>query len=306
VGIIGLPNVGKSTLFKALTKMPVDIAAYPFTTIHPNVGIVRVPDERLDKITQVIKPEKITPTIIEFIDVAGLVKGAHKGEGLGNQFLAQIRNCDAILEVVRTFENPDVENVTGKIDPESDIETIKIELELKDLEIEERKLSSLPFTKAQESKEKENLLSKKPIIYLLNTNGKSQYQTPKVKHLVINLKDELEMSELSDSEKKELGIKSQLDQLILACYNILDLITFFTVVGLKETRAWTLKRGLRVPEAGGVVHTDFKEKFIRAEVINWEKLITAGNWHKARELGWLKIAGKDYIVQDGDVIEFKI
>lgn len=310
VGIVGLPNVGKSTLFKALTKIKVDIAAYPFTTIHPNVGIVRVPDERLDKIAQVIKPEKITPTIIEFIDVAGLVKGAHKGEGLGNQFLAQIRNCDAILEVVRTFENPDVENVTGKIDPESDIETIKIELELKDLEIEERKLSSSPTellrSKSEGKKEEENLLSKKPIIYLLNTNGKSQCQTLKVKHLKINLKDELEMSELSDSEKKELGMRSQLDQLILACYNILDLITFFTIAGLKETRAWTLKRGLRAPEAGGVVHTDFKEKFIRAEVINWEKLITAGNWTRARELGWLKISGKDYLVQDGDVIEFKI
>jgi len=290
IGIVGLPNVGKSTLFKALTKIKVDIAAYPFTTIHPNVGVVRVPDERLDKIAQAVCPEKITPTIIEFVDVAGLVKGAHKGEGLGNQFLAQIRNCDAILEVVRVFENPDVENVTGKIDPENDIETIKIELELKDLE----------------SKEKENLLSKKPIIYLLNTDGKSQYQVPKIKHLIMNLKDELEILELSDSEKKELGVESKLDQLIVDCYDTLDLITFFTVVGQKETRAWTLKNGQTTPEAGGVVHSDFQEKFIRAEVISWQKLVETGNWKKARELGQLKTVGKDYIIQDGDIIEFKI
>jgi small GTP-binding protein len=309
IGIVGLPNVGKSTLFKALTKIKVDIAAYPFTTIHPNVGVVRVPDERLDKIAQIFKPEKITPTIIEFIDLAGLVKGAHKGEGLGNQFLAQIRNCDAILEIIRSFENPDVENVTGKIDPKNDIETIKVELELKDLEIEERNLSSstkLLQSKSEGKEEKENLLSKKPIIYLLNTDGKTQYQVPKIKHLIMNLKDELEILELSDSEKKELGVKSKLDQLILACYNILDLITFFTIVGQKETKAWTLKNGQTAPEAGGVVHSDFQEKFIRAEVISWQKLVETGNWKKARELGQLKTVGKDYIVRDGDIIEFKI
>lgn len=289
VGIIGLPNVGKSTLFKALTKIPVDIAAYPFTTIHPNVGIVTVPDERLEKIAEIIKPEKITPTVIEFVDIAGLVKGAHKGEGLGNQFLAHIRNCDAILEVVRAFEDPDVENVTGKVDPESDIETIKIELELKDLD----------------SREKENLLTQKPIIYLLNTNGKSQCSTLKFEHLEMNLKDEADISELSSAEAAELGLKSQLDQLIIKCYNILDLITFFTVTGGKETRAWTLKRGLKAPAAGGVVHSDFQEKFIKAEVIPWQKLVEAGNWKEAKESGWLKIAGHDYTVQDGDVIEFR-
>lgn len=290
VGIVGLPNVGKSTLFKALTKKPVDIGPYPFTTLHPNIGIVQVPDKRLEKIAAIIKPEKITPTVIEFIDIAGLIKGSHKGEGLGNQFLAQIRNCDAILEVVRAFENPKVENVTGKIDPTNDIETIKIELELKDLE----------------SKEKENLLSKKPVIYLLNINDKASYQAPAVKHLAINLKEELEMFDLSESEKKELNMTSRLDQVILACYNILDLITFYTVAGGKETRAWTLKRGLKAPDAGGVVHTDFKEKFIRAEVINWQKLVEAGSWLKAREKGLIKTVGKDYLVEDGDVIEFKI
>lgn len=290
VGIVGLPNVGKSTLFKALTKKPVDIAPYPFTTIHPNVGMVQVPDERLKKIAEIVKPEKVTPTVIEFIDIAGLVKGAHKGEGLGNRFLAEIRNCDLILEVVKAFEDPNVKNVSGQVDPEHDIEIIKIELELKDLE----------------SKEKENLLSKKPIVYLLNTDGKTQYQKPKVEHLVVNLKEELEMLEFSEKELKELRLKPQLDQVILACYNKLDLITFFTVAGGKEVRAWTIKRGTSAPEAGGVVHSDFKERFIRAEVINWQKLVEAGGWKKAKEKGFVQTVGQDYILQDGDVIEFKI
>ena len=303
VGIVGLPNVGKSTLFKALTKIKVDIADYPFTTINPNIGVVAVPDERLEKIAEVIKPEKVTPTIIEFVDIAGLVKGAHKGEGLGNQFLAQIRNCDAIVEVIDCFRK--------NINPEGDMETIKIELEMKDLEIEERKLSSSPFAKARESKEKENLLSKKPIVYVYNIKGDvsrtfldtSMTRTRIV--LEINLKMEEEISELSPAERKELGLESQLDQLILTCYNILDLITFYTITGGKETRAWTLPKNSKAPQAGAKVHSDFAE-FIRAEVIPWQKLITAGSWQKAREKGWLQTVGKDYIIQDGDVIEFKI
>ncbi len=343
VGIIGLPNAGKSTLFKALTKSKVDIAAYPFTTIHPNIGVVQVPDKRLDKIASIIKPEKITPTIIEFIDVAGLVKGAHKGEGLGNQFLAQIRNCDAILEITRSFEGKNIEHITGEINPEKDIELIKTELLMKDLEILEkliskteketrdkkaiRKLELIKKIKnwvAQDKlisefkmsiiSDKEKLeikehqfLTAKPILYILNTNGEAnKIFSKEIKFLTINLKNEEEISELSPEEKKELSLSSKLDQLIIDCYNILDLITFFTIRGQKETKAWTLKKNSNAPEAGKIVHSDFKEKFIKAEIINWEKLVSAGSWHKARELGWLKIVGKDYIVQDGDVIEFKI
>lgn len=281
VGIVGLPNVGKSTLFKALTKRQVDIADYPFTTISPNIGTVPVPDERLEKIAQIIKPQKVTPTVIEFVDIAGLVKGAHKGEGLGNQFLAQIRNCDAIVEVVKAFGE--------KPTPQDDIEIIKTELELKDLECEE----------------KENLLTKKPIVYVYNISGEAQAGSDPAT-LKIDLKMEEEISELSEKEKKELNLSSQLDHLIKLCYDILDLITFYTITGGKETRAWTLKKGSTAPQAGGKVHSDFQEKFIRAEVIEWRKLIEAGGWAKAREHGWIQTVGKDYIVQNGDVIEFKI
>lgn len=290
IGIVGLPNVGKSTLFKALTRKPVDIGPYPFTTIHPNVGIVQVPDKRLEKIAETIKPEKITPTIIEFIDIAGLIKGSHKGEGLGNQFLAQIRNCHAVLQVIRAFKNAKVENVAGQINPADDIETIKTEFELKDME----------------SQEEINLLAKKPVVYLLNIDGKTDYREPQIEHLAINLREEEDLFELSDAEKEELGIKSQLDRLILACYNILDLITFYTIAGGKEARAWTLKKGSDILEAGGKVHTDFREKFIRAEAVDWQKLVEAGSWKEAREKGLIQTVGKDYIVQDGEVIEFKI
>ncbi len=301
VGIVGLPNVGKSTLFKALTKKQVDIAPRPFTTINPNIGIVEVPDQRLEKIAEIVGPEKVIPAFIKFIDIAGLIKGAHKGEGLGNQFLAEIRNCDIILEVVRAFENIEAENVSGKIDPQNDIETIKTELELKDLEIKERKKSPV-----KNEEEEEDLLAQKPVIYLLNTDNKADYVPPKTEYLALNLKEEMEITELSEAEKKELGLNSKLDHIVNACYNILDLITFFTIVGQKETRAWALKKGLKAPEAGKIVHTDFKEKFIRAEVINWQKLIELKDWKQAKEKGEIKTVGKDYVVQDGDIVEFKI
>ena len=276
VGIIGLPNVGKSTLFKALTKKQVEIADYPFTTIDPNIGTVAVPDQRLQAVAEIIKPEKVTPTIIEFIDIAGLIKNAHKGEGLGNQFLAQIRNCDAVCQVIKAFgENPT---------PEQDIKTVRTELEMKD----------------SESKEKENLLSKKPEICLFNSKD------PDSSSLCLDLKMEEEISELSEKERQELGLSSQLDKLILACYNVLELITFYTITGGKEVRAWTVEKETKAPKAGGKVHSDFEEKFIKAEVINWQKLVTAGSWQKAREQGLIQTAGKEHIIQDGDVIEFKI
>ncbi|PIR72691.1 MAG: redox-regulated ATPase YchF [Candidatus Nealsonbacteria bacterium CG10_big_fil_rev_8_21_14_0_10_36_24] len=278
VGIIGLPNVGKSTLFKALTKKQVDIADYPFTTINPNIGVVVVPDERLEKIAKIVQPEKITPTVIKFVDIAGLVKGAHQGEGLGNQFLSYIRPCDAIVEIIRVFK---AQRPGEEINPEKDIEIIETELLMKDQEIGD------------------NVLTSKPKIYLFNTQSSEEF--PKM-----NLKDEADMSELSEEEIKELGFKSQLDQLILACYNILGLITFFTITGGKEARAWTLKKGSNIIKAAEKVHSDFAEKFIKAEVIPWQKLIETDSWLKARETGKIKTAGKEYLVQDGDVIEFKI
>lgn len=339
VGIVGLPNVGKSTLFKILTKKEVEIAPRPFTTIHPNFGVVSVPDERLKEIAKIIKPEKVTPTSIEFVDIAGLVKGAHKGEGLGNQFLAQIKNCDAILKVIRCFSDPKVENVLGEINPEKEIEILRTELLMKDFETLENSLSKLEKKRAEKKNlkkieilkkikgeisrgkliseidltEEEKLaikeyqfLTQKPTFYILNTDDKTPCSVSKIENLKINLKEEEEILELSESERKELGLEVKVDKIILACYNILDLITFYTVAGGKEVRAWTLKRGLKAPQAGGIVHSDFEKKFIKAEVINWQKLIEAKSWSGAREKGWLQIVGKDYSVKDGDVIEFKI
>jgi hypothetical protein len=348
VGIVGLPNVGKSTLFKALTRQEVKIAPHPFTTIDPNIGKVFVPDSRLEEIVKITKPEKVTPTTIEFVDIAGLVKNAHKGEGLGNQFLAQIRPCDAIAEIIRIFKNERIEHVEKNVNPERDLEIIEIELLMKDLDTIERIISKLEKESKAEKKEKKKkldllkeikeglgegkkiskiplsaeekllirefqFLTQKPIIYILNFGGQQEKKEieEKIKskldfpYVALDLKLEREISELKNSEAKELNLKSSLDQLIVACYNILDLITFFTIAG-KETKAWTIKRGEKASTAAGKIHTDFEEKFIKAEVINWEELTKAKGWKKAKEAGLTKTVGKDYVMQDGDVIEFKI
>lgn len=253
IGIVGLPNVGKSTLFKALTKKQVDIANYPFTTIEPNVAVVPVPDENLEKLAQILKPEKITPASIEFIDIAGLVKEAHKGKGLGNQFLAKIKETDILLEVVRDFNDESVVHIEGSVNPQRDIEII--EEELKEANID------------------------KPTVYLFNSDNKV---------FII--------------EGKPVSI----DEIISFCYRTLDLITFYTIKGGKEVRATKIKRGTNILEAAGKIHSDFKQKFIRAEVVGVDDLIGAGGWQKAREKGLIRIEGKEYIVKDGDVIEFKI
>lgn len=338
IGIVGLPNVGKSTLFKALTKRNVKIGPYPFTTIEPNIGQIEVPDKRLLKIAQIVKPEKITQTTIEFIDIAGLVKGAHKGEGLGNQFLSYIRNCDGILIVTRGFEDQRVENVLGKIDPKEEIEILKTELLMKDFETLNKAIETLEKKpKQKEIQKKLNLLkklreevakgkliseiriekedellirefqflTKKPILYLININS-SQKHVFWENALKINLKEEEEMSELTQKEQKELGFTSALDKIILACYNTLDLITFYTIAKGKEAKAWTLKKGENILNAAKKVHSDFKEKFIKAEVLNFKDLAKSGSLEEARKRGLIKTVGRDYFVQDGDIIEFKI
>ena len=344
VGIIGLPNVGKSTLFKALTCQKVDISNYPFCTIDPNIGIVKVPDDRLFKIAEIIKPEKTTPSVIEFVDIAGLVKNAHKGEGLGNQFLSHIREVNAICEVVRAFSDEKISHIEGSINPERDIEIINTELIMKDLETIENHLIKLKKQSKTRDKNAEKsiqilekmkeilnngtmlnqikiedeekklikelcLLTAKPIIYVFNTditdieeNTGSDSNT-----IYLNLQLECEMSELSDKEKEELELPpSKLQKLIKMCYKALELITFFTIAKGKEVKAWPIKKGTFAPQAGGIIHSDFEEKFIKAEVINWEKLIQSGSWNNAREKGLIRTEGKNYIVQDGDVIEFKI
>jgi len=298
IGIVGLPNVGKSTLFQALTKKEVNIANYPFATIDPNVGVVEVPDERVQKLSELFHSEKTIPAVVEFVDIAGLVKGANKGEGLGNKFLASIREVAAIVQVVRGFPNADIINVEKTVDPLRDIDTINTELQLKDLETTE-KGSEIPESQ---------LLAKKPVIYVLNAEPKevSPELIEKIKGTVVvaNLKDELEMQQLSEEERKEFGFVSHLPELITKAYEILNLITFFTT-GPDETRAWTIKRGSTAPQAGGAIHSDFEQNFIRAEVISWNKLLEAGDWSKAASLGLLRTEGKEYIVQDGDVIEIK-
>ncbi len=283
IGIVGLPNVGKSTLFQAITKKQVDISNYPFCTINPNVGIRTVPDERLDKITEIIKPEKIVPAVIEFVDIAGLVKNAHKGEGLGNQFLSHIYEVDAILMILRCFEDEKIVHVEKGINPERDFEIIKEELAMKD-----------------------EKLAKKPMLYTCNIKSGGKNMEFEKCNVYIDFKLELEASEMAEEEVKEIGFESKLPELINSAYKILDLITFYTIKGGKELRASSLKRGSTAPEAGGRIHSDFQEKFIRAEVVNYKEFVEAGGWGKAREKGFLRTEGREYVVKDGDVIEFKI
>jgi GTP-binding protein YchF len=338
--------VGKSTLFKTLTQQEVNISNYPFCTIDPNVGVVPIPDERLDKIAEIIQPQKKTPTIIEFVDIAGLVKGAHKGEGLGNQFLARIREVDAVVQIVRSFADSEIKHVEDGIDPKRDIEIVNMELIMKDLETIDKHLEKLSHeAKNQDNKiakqeleisqkiknflnqgtlltqvdlsekEKElikhlNLLTLKPMIYIINSRG-SDAELELLKHLPENtipldLKLELELSELGKEEIEEIKLKPRIDILIKTCYKILDLITFYTVKGNEETRAWTAKTNTLAPKAGGIVHTDFEKEFIRAEVINYCELINAGSWHHAKTKGLVRTEGKNYLVKDGDILEFKI
>lgn len=344
IGIVGLPNVGKSTLFQALTKKQVDTSNYPFATIDPNVGVVSVPDERLQKLTKLSNSKKVVPAIIEFVDIAGLVKGAASGEGLGNQFLTHIREVDAVCHIIRAFENENIVHVAGKPNPLSDLETIKTELALKDLETINRakgkaagearsgKKEAIEILRATESLEKKleakssgdmtgsgeldagemkmadqyQLLSFKPALHVFNTSSKNNLDLPNLPNsITLDIGQENDVSAMSEEERKELGIESQLPKLVRAAYELLGLMTFFTT-GEDESRAWTIPRGSTAKRAGRAIHTDFEDKFIRADIIFWEKLLEAGSWSKARDLGWLRSEGKEYIVKDGDVIEFKI
>ena len=360
LGIVGLPNVGKSTLFNSLTKAGAESANYPFCTIDPNVGVVAVPDFRLKLLTDMYNSKKTTPAVIEFVDIAGLVKGASKGEGLGNQFLANIREVDAIVHVVRCFEDSNVVHVDGSVDPLRDIETINLELLFSDMEILERRISKSArsangdkalakevkilkdlqahmengeLAKTYEPEDEEaaeliaslNLLTAKPVIYAANVDEDSladdgasnpfvqavrEYAVKEGSEVfVICAKIEEEISELEDDEKamflEDLGLsESGLDKLIKASYRLLGLISYLTA-GEKETRAWTIKIGTKAPQAAGKIHSDFERGFIRAEVVNYQELLDAGTYAAAREKGLVRLEGKDYVMQDGDVVLFR-
>ncbi len=355
IGIVGLPNVGKSTLFNALTRADVLVANYPFATIDPSVGIVTVPDERLDQLASLSKSEKTVPAVIEFVDIAGLVKGASEGEGLGNKFLTNIRETDAILHMVRFFEDADITHVHGDVDPVRDIEVINLELILADAQSVQNRRERLVREVKQGNKDSVaedavltkveavlsagklartadltpeeafiikslNLLTLKPILYSLNGKSGSTVNDERVEkvhalitamgseYVHVDAGTERELNDVSDEDKdmfrQELGVEvNGLTELIRSAYKTLGLITFFTT-GPKETRAWTIPQGASAPEAGAVIHNDFKDKFIRAEVVNCEKLITDGSWSAARDKGDIRTEGKTYIFQDGDVAVF--
>ncbi|MDO8483050.1 MAG: redox-regulated ATPase YchF [bacterium] len=344
IGIVGLPNVGKSTLFKTLTKKQVLIANYPFATIDPNVGVVLVPDERIDKLAEFSKSAKKIYATVDFVDIAGLVKGAAEGEGLGNKFLANIRETDAILYVLRAFQNPDIVNTQTEINPLADKEILDVELILKDLETVNKRVDGLAgdvragkkeavkemgvLTKAKEflsqqkvlieqeftEDEKEilgsfQLLTFKPRLYLLN--GKPEEVSGEIlgqlkNYIVLDIANEYESEGLNKEERVGLGFNelSGTDILIKKSYELLGLQTFLTT-GEDESRAWTIHRGDTAPKAAGVIHSDFEQKFVKAEVIFWEDLLKAGSYAKARETGLIRTEGKEYVVKDGDVVEFK-
>lgn len=360
LGIVGLPNVGKSTLFNSLTKAGAGAANYPFCTIDPNIGVVTVPDKRLNALAALYNSKKVTPAVIDFVDIAGLVKGASKGEGLGNQFLSNIRECDAIVHVIRCFEDANVIHVDGKIGPLRDIETINFELIFSDIEILERRiaktskaanndkalkkeleilkelkeiLESGNLAKSFTSEDEEvlafvkslGLITYMPVIFAANVaeedladDGNSNPNVALVREFaknnnskvfVVSAKIEEEISELSDDEKAEyleaLGIaESGLDKLISASYDLLGLLSFLTS-GEDETRAWTIKKGTKAPKAAGKIHSDIERGFIRAEVINYQDLLDCGSSTIAKEKGLMRLEGKEYVVQDGDVILFR-
>jgi GTP-binding protein YchF len=358
LGVVGLPNVGKSTLFNAITRAGAQAANYPFCTIEPNVGIVPVPDERLDVLAKMHDPEKLTPTTVEFVDIAGLVKGASRGEGLGNKFLSHIREVDAVVHVVRCFEDENIVHVEGSIDAKRDIETINLELIFADLEAVEKRidraqknsksgdkkyLSELDLlqrikdrlekelpVRSMELSEEETfdvrgmfLITQKPVIYVANISeeelgkdGLKQVEAVKriaeaegAEVLTVSAKVEEEIADLPPDEKQmfieELGIgESGLDKLVKACYRLLGLVSYLTA-GPKEVRAWTIKRGTKAPQAAGKIHSDFERGFIRAEVVSYDTLIENGSMQVCKEKGLIRSEGKDYVMQDGDIVLFR-
>lgn len=360
-GIVGLPNVGKSTLFNAITKAGAEMANYPFATIDPNVGMVEVPDARLARIQEIIPAKKIVPTTFEFTDIAGIVKGASKGEGLGNKFLENIRQVDAIVHVVRAFDDDNITTVSGKVDPIEDIQTINLELSIADLDAVNKRLGKVQ--RAAKSRDKDALaelavlekikpvlesgkavrsidfdedemkivrgffpLTSKPVLYVANIaeddmadpENSKYYKTikdyvakddPEAEVLGISAETEEEIAELDDDDKKDFleaeGIEEPgLNRLIRSSYKLLGLETFFTAGG-PETRAWTFKRGMKAPQCAGIIHSDFERGFIRAETVSYADLDKDGSMQAVREAGKLRLEGKDYVVQDGDIIEFR-